>query len=139
MGVSARWSFPTQIVFGPGAVAEAGTALRERGVTKALVVTDRGVSAAGLLAPLEKALRDTVAFEVFDGVAGNPLEEHAVAGHRAYVDARADGVVGIGGGSSLDVAKVVALRVNHSRPLADYDDAKGGDRLVTEPVPPIVA
>src|SRR5262245_51266824 len=116
MGVTARWSFPTHVLFGPGAVAETGSVLGERGVKKALIVTDRGVSGAGLLAPIEKALAEAgIDVEVFDGVAGNPLEEHVVAGHRAFVDAGADGVVAVGGGSSIDVAKIVAMRVHHDR------------------------
>jgi alcohol dehydrogenase class IV len=140
MGVTASWSFPTRVLFGPGAVSEAGRELGALGVTRALCVTDRGVSGAGLLQALERALADAdVGLEVFDGVAGNPLEAQVHAGHDAYVAANADGLVAVGGGSSIDVAKIIALTVSHRRPLEDYDDAKGGERLITEPIPPIVA
>ncbi|MCA9619407.1 MAG: iron-containing alcohol dehydrogenase, partial [Myxococcales bacterium] len=135
-----RWSFPTAILFGEGAAREVGREAKARGLAKVLVVTDGGVRKAGLVDPITAALDEAgVGHAVFDGVAGNPVEAQVDAGHAAYRDAAADGLVALGGGSAMDVAKVVALRVNHDRPLADYDDAKGGDALVTGPVPPILA
>ncbi len=135
-----RWSFPTQIVFGAGAVAETGSSIVAHGGTRALVVTDAGVRSAGLVLPVERSLALAgIAAAVYDGVVGNPLEAHVTAGYEAFLAHGADCVVAIGGGSALDVAKIVALRQHHRRPLADYDDAIGGDRLVTEPVAPIVA
>jgi alcohol dehydrogenase class IV len=140
MGVTAKWEFPTLMLFGAGAVEETGHSLSRLGVKRALVVTDRGVRSAGLLEPVEAALAAAgIAQAIFDGVAGNPLEEHVVAGHAAFVEAGAEAMVAVGGGSSIDVAKVVAVRIHHHRPLADYDDAKGGDRFITGEVPPIVA
>jgi 4-hydroxybutyrate dehydrogenase len=135
-----RWSFPTQIVFGVGAVQECGAIFAKRKVERVLVVTDGGVKKAGLLDPVAAALTGAgIAFEVWDGVAGNPLEDHVEAGFAALTASKAQGIVALGGGSSMDVAKVVAMRVNHHRPLADYDEYKDGDKLITEPVPPIVA
>lgn len=140
MTTIARWSFPTEIHFGLGAVQNVGQALKERGAAKVLVVTDPGVRKAGLVDPVTASLEAVgVAAAVFDGLAGNPLERHVEDGLAAYHDAEADSLVAVGGGSAMDVAKVVAVRVNHHRPLTDYDDAKGGDALITEEVPPIVA
>lgn len=134
------WNFPTRILFGVGATSAIGDELAKRGVKKALVVTDAGIKKAGLLAPVEAALAAAgVGCVVFDGVVGNPLEEHVEAGFAALEASGAEAVVAVGGGSSMDVAKVVALRKNHRRPLGDYDEHKGGDALVTEPVPPIIA
>jgi alcohol dehydrogenase class IV len=135
-----RWSFPTHIVFGAGAARECGPILAARAVARALVVTDGGVKKAGLLTPVTAALEAAgVGYDVWDGVAGNPLEEHVEAGFAALERSGATAVVAVGGGSSMDVAKVVAMRVNHRRPLGDYDEYKGGDKLITEPVPPIIA
>ncbi|MBW2459266.1 MAG: iron-containing alcohol dehydrogenase [Deltaproteobacteria bacterium] len=134
------WSFPTQVIFGAGAAGQTGRVLAEMGLHKTLIVTDGGVCNAGLLAPVTAALEQAgVGHEVFDGVKGNPLEEQVVAGHAAYRDGSADSLVALGGGSPMDVAKVVALMVNHREPLETYDDARGGDRHITEAVPPIVA
>jgi len=132
------WGFPTRIVFGAGAVSETGSALE--GCRHALIVTDAGVKAAGLIAPVVGALGKVgIEATIFDGVKGNPKEAHVDAGFAAYREAEADCVVAVGGGSPMDAAKVIALRVNHHRPLVDYDDAHGGDRYVTDAVPPIVA
>ncbi len=138
--MTVRWAFPTQIVFGAGAVKDTGAELARLGVRRALVVTDGGVKKAGLVDPVLGSLGAAgVAAAVYDGVAGNPLEKHVDDGAAAYRAHRADGLVAVGGGSSMDVAKLVALRAEHDRPLGDYDDAKGGDALVTGAVPPIVA
>ena len=140
MSKLSRWSFPTQVVFGSGAVACCGEALQARGVKQALIVTDAGVRKAGLVEPVVVALRKAgIATAVFDGVEGNPLQRHSDAALAAYRDAGAQGLVAVGGGSAMDVAKVVALQANHSRPLADYDDAVGGGALVTGSVPAVVA
>ena len=134
------WSFPTRVMFGVGAVGAVGDELAGRGIGRALVVTDAGVRAAGLLDPVVAALEKAgVETAVFEGVEGNPLERHVEAGVEAYRSARAEAVVAVGGGSPMDAAKVIALRLHHHGPLADYDDFKGGDRLVTGTVPPIVA
>jgi 4-hydroxybutyrate dehydrogenase len=135
-----RWSFPTAIRFGAGAVATTGESLKALGIGNVLVVTDPGVRGAGLVDPVVAALEaHGIASAVFDGVAGNPLEAHVDAGAKAYADAKAEALVAVGGGSAIDVAKVVAVRANHDGPLGDYDDAKGGDALITGTVPPIVA
>lgn len=132
------WGFPTRVVFGAGAVSETGAALP--GSKHALIVTDAGVKGAGLIAPVVGSLEKAgIAHTIYDGVKGNPTEAHVDEGLTAYREAEADCVVAVGGGSPMDAAKVIAMRVNHHRPLADYDDATGGDRYVTEPVPPIIA
>jgi alcohol dehydrogenase class IV len=76
---------------------------------------------------------------VFDGVLGNPIEKNVHDGVAAYRDANADLVVALGGGSPLDVGKLVRLGVHHHRPLVEYDDASGGDRFITPNVPPMIA
>jgi 4-hydroxybutyrate dehydrogenase len=134
------WSFPTRILFGVGAAGKAGEEAKRLGGSRALIVTDKGVVRAGLVAPIEAALGAAgIEHAVFDDVLGNPVERNVHDGVRAFKDHRADVVVAIGGGSPLDVAKLVRLGVNHTRPLVDYDDATGGDRFITPDVPPMIA
>jgi 4-hydroxybutyrate dehydrogenase len=76
---------------------------------------------------------------VFDGVLGNPVEKNVHDGVAAFREAKADLVVAVGGGSPLDVGKLIRLGVHHDRPLVDYDDATGGDRFITANVPPMIA
>ncbi len=135
-----EFSFPTRIVFGKGAVREVPARLAALGVKRPLIVTDRGVVAAGLLARLTGALDAAkMPFVLFDAVDPNPSGENVERGAAAYREGGCDGVVGIGGGSPLDVAKGVRLLAAHPLPLAQYDDARDGWKLVTKPMPPMIA
>jgi alcohol dehydrogenase class IV len=110
------------------------------GGTRALVVCDPGVRKAGILAQVTKNLTEGgIASRAFDEVDPNPVEKNIERGVLAYKDFRADIVVSVGGGAPLDTGKLIALKTTHDRPLADYDDAAGGDRFITSDVPPIVA
>ncbi|TKC98355.1 iron-containing alcohol dehydrogenase [Polyangium fumosum] len=140
MGQLSIWSFPTRIVFGAGAAKQAGAEAKRLGSKHALVVTDRGVVGAGLLAPIEASLREAgIKWTVFDGVLGNPIEANVHEGVRAFRSSGADLVIAVGGGSPLDVGKLVRLGIHHHRPLAEYDDAIGGDQHITANVPPMLA
>jgi len=140
MGDLTYWSFPTRIVFGIGAAGQTGVEATRLGCKRALIVTDKGVVGAGLLEGIERSLRGAgITWSTFDDVLGNPIEKNVHDGVRAFRDAGADLVIAVGGGSPLDVGKLVRLGVNHNRPLADYDDAKGGDRYITPNVPPMLA
>jgi alcohol dehydrogenase class IV len=143
MGQLSIWSYPTRVVFGVGAVAETGNEVKRLGASRALIVTDRGVVKAGLVAPVEQALASAgIAMAVFDGVEPNPVEKNVHDGVDAYREAKADIIVAIGGGSPLDVGKIIRLKARpgvHERPLVDYDDATGGDAFITANVPPMLA
>ena len=132
-------SFPTRIVYGRGAIRELPNELKRAGASRPLIVADKGVLQAGLLrfvAPLlEQAGIETRVFSEFEP---NPTDVDALRGIEAYRAAGADSVLGLGGGASLDMAKAIALLVNHPPPLTQYDDARGGDARITGPIPPIV-
>ncbi len=133
-------SYPTRIVFGPGAIRETPKKLTMLGVKKPLVVTDAGIVKAGLLARLTTLFeKEKIPLALFDRVEPNPTEADAERGLSAYRENRCDGIVAIGGGSPLDAAKLVRLLVNHPPPLSRYDDVKDGWQHVTGPVPPMIA
>ncbi len=135
-----RFSFPTRIVFGAGAVQELGELAKQVGGTRALIVTDKGVARAGLIAPVQKALEAAdVASVVFDGVAPNPTEANVDEGIEAYRAAGCDFLIGVGGGSPLDGAKAIRLRVTHTLPLEEYDDNADGGRHIKNDMPPMLA
>jgi alcohol dehydrogenase class IV len=134
------WSFPTRVVFGDGSIETIGAEAKALDASKALVVADSGVVEAGLVTPVEKALSEEgIEAIVFDGISSNPLEKELVAATEAYGDAGADLVVAVGGGSPLDVAKLVRLMATHPGPVAQYDDAIGGDAKITGQLPPMIA
>jgi len=134
------WAFPTTIVFGNGAVQKVADAVKRLGATRALVVCDAGVVKVGIAERVRALLEQGgVAARVFDRVDPNPVEQNVFDGVEAYRAHGAGCVVSVGGGSPLDAAKLIALKVTHERPLVDYDDATGGDRFIGPNVPPLVA
>jgi alcohol dehydrogenase class IV len=133
------WSFPTTIVFGAGSVRALADHVKRIGAKRALVVCDPGVVRVGI-AERVRALLEAggVAVAVFDAVDPNPVEKNVFEGVAAYRGHKAECVVAVGGGSPLDTGKLIALKVTHERPLADYDDAVDGGQFITNAVPPIV-
>jgi alcohol dehydrogenase class IV len=128
-----QFNFPTPIKFGPGAVALLAETLREFGVTRPLIVTDRGIVS---LPPVTGPAR-ALAVQVFGGIWGNPTASQAEAGAAAYKAHGADGIVAIGGGAALDVAKCIAVLAKHPGTLLEYDAFLPNPRPIDLDVPPI--
>lgn len=134
------FSFPTAIRFGAGARAEVGAHLAQNGVRHPLVVTDRGIAPLPILTELCKGLAAAgLETSVFSEVWGNPVKSQVIAGVAAFRAGGCDGIVGLGGGAALDVAKAVALMVHHPGDLFDYEDDKPGARPIDQPIPYFVA
>jgi 4-hydroxybutyrate dehydrogenase len=132
-------SFPTRIVYGRGAIKELPNELKRAGAARPLLVADKGILQAGLLRFVTPLLEQAgIKAQIFSEFEPNPTDRDALRGIEAYRAAGADSVLGVGGGASLDMAKAVALLVNHEPPLTQYDDAKGGDARITSRVPPIL-
>ncbi|MBI1206515.1 MAG: iron-containing alcohol dehydrogenase [Azospirillum sp.] len=109
-----------RIICQAGAAAKLGTLARDLGIARAFVVTDAGLVKAGLLAPVEAALAEAgVTAAVFSEVLADPPETSVVACAAAARAAGADGVIGFGGGSSMDTAKLVALLCGRKQALPE--------------------
>jgi alcohol dehydrogenase class IV len=132
-------TYLNRVQFARGALACLAEELALAGIARPLLVTDKGVIAAGLLDRLRAALPGGMAVEVFDAVPPNPTEAAVLAAVRAYRDHGADGVLGLGGGSPLDLAKAVALLATHDGPLAQYAVIEGGLARITAKAAPVVA
>jgi alcohol dehydrogenase class IV len=115
-----RFSFPTTIHFGAGARNLVGDHLREQGLKRPLIVTDKGLAALPVLAGFRQGLGSGLEVAVFGGVYGNPTCAQVMEGAAAYKGHRADCVIGFGGGAALDVAKVVALMAVHGGHILEY-------------------
>lgn len=113
------FGFPTPIVFGAGARHQVASHLRERGIHRPLVVTDRGIAPLPILREFVASLGGLEA-TVFDGVFGNPTGAQVMAGAEAFTTHGADAVIGFGGGAALDVAKVVAVMAVHPGSILEY-------------------
>ena len=137
--MTAVWSFPTRIVFGNGERKRTGDEARALGVTRALLVTDAGVTKAGLAADIIRSLEQAgIAVQTFDGVDPNPTEANIEAGAAALSAHQADGVISLGGGSPMDAGKLIALRARCSLSFEELDDKIDGGRHVPAGLPPII-
>jgi choline dehydrogenase len=124
---------PTRIVHGAGSLARLGDIVRELGVTRPLLVTDRGISAIGLADQALERLPDAV---LFDSVYPNPDIELVGRASEVYRSEGCDGLVALGGGSSMDTAKSVGVEVTHGGSIVDYEH---GHTPLTRRIPALVA
>jgi len=129
-------NYVTKIHFGYGAVDQLRDELRSLSVRRPLVVTDEGVVSAGLV---ERAMDRISPYELFAQTPSNPTEVAARRAAEQFRESACDGIVAIGGGSPLDMAKVVALMHCHFGPLADYALIRGGLPRITDALPPVIA
>lgn len=128
--------FPTTIVFGAGAVNQLPEELARRGMQRPLLVTDSGLARTAVF---ERVKRLVAGAPVFSGVEPNPTEKNVLDGVECYRQQGCDGIVGVGGGSPLDAAKAIRLKVTHELPLAEYDDLIDGGNKIGSNLPPYIA
>lgn len=136
MNTVVQFNFPTVIRFGKGAIAELPAHLSGEGLKKPLVVTDPLVAGLPFFQDILSGLRSAgLTVSVYHDMHKNPVKSDVLSGKAAYAKDGCDCIVGVGGGVALDVARAIALAINHHRDLFDYDDLIGGDKYVTEEVP----
>ena len=134
----ARILYLTQIELDAGAVRCLPDECQRVGMQKPLVVTDAGVRAAGVLGQALAAL-GALPHAVFDGTPSNPTEAAVRAAVQAYKSHGCDGLIAVGGGSSIDLAKGVAILATHPGPLKTYATIEGGSLKITDAVAPLIA
>ncbi|WP_371154192.1 iron-containing alcohol dehydrogenase [Jannaschia sp. 2305UL9-9] len=141
MSLTANWSYPTAIRFGAGRISEIADACKAAGMQKPLLITDRGLANMDITSKTLDLLEAAgLGRAIFSDVDPNPNEKNAAAGVRAFKDGDHDGVVAFGGGSGLDLGKLVAFQAGQTRPLWDFEDI--GDwwtRADSDAIAPIVA
>ena len=136
-----KWNYPTTVRFGAGRIKELPDALAFAGIKRPLFVTDPGLaklpSTAAALKVLDAA---KVRYGVFTDVKPNPVEANLTAGVAAFKKGKHDGVIAFGGGSALDLGKLIAFQAGQTRPVWDFEDV--GDwwtRADSDAIAPIVA
>jgi 4-hydroxybutyrate dehydrogenase len=130
--------YVTNILIEDGALAQLAAECTRVGITRPLIVTDAGVRAAGLL-DLALAALPGWPVAVFDQTPGNPNEAAVRAAVEAYRAGGCDGLIALGGGSSIDCAKGLAIAATHEGPLKTYATIEGGSPKITTAVPPLIA
>lgn len=141
MTATVNWSYPTAIRFGAGRISELAEACKANGIKRPLLVTDRGLSNLPITQQALDVLDSAgLGRAMFHDVDPNPNEINLAAGVAAYRDGGHDGVVAFGGGSGLDLGKLVAFMAGQSRPVWDFEDI--GDwwsRANADAIAPIIA
>ncbi|MEL0000477.1 MAG: iron-containing alcohol dehydrogenase [Acidimicrobiaceae bacterium] len=137
----ATWSYPTAIRSGSGRVSETGEACFDAGITNPLIVTDPGLVDLSPVAAVRAAVADAgLGSAVFSDLRPNPVGRDIDAGVAAFRAGGHDGVIAVGGGSALDVGKVIAFHAGQTRPLWDFEDI--GDwwtRADPDSIAPVIA
>lgn len=137
-GIS-RFSFPTNVVFGPGAIKELPGVFKELKIEKPFIVTDPGFSKTdsfkSILAVLDS--KKTL-YSIYTDVHPNPHDTDVEKGADEYRKDGCDGIIAVGGGSPMDTAKAIAVLAGQGGLVADYDAQKSDCRPIKGPLPPIV-
>ncbi|WP_114214737.1 iron-containing alcohol dehydrogenase [Ochrobactrum sp. 3-3] len=139
--LTAKWNFPTTVLFGPGRIKELPAVLKAAGIQNPLFVTDPGLAKLPVVASTLTILNEgSVKHAVFSDVKPNPVESNLYAGVKVFKDGGHDGVIAFGGGSALDLGKLIAFQAGQSRPVWDFEDI--GDwwtRADSAAIAPIIA
>ncbi len=123
MAPTGNWSYPTAIRFGAGRISEIAEACLAAGITKPLLVTDRGLADMEITTKTLNLVEQAgLGRAMFSDVDPNPNEKNVEEGLKVYREGGFDGVIAFGGGSGLDLAKTLAFMAGQSRPLWDFED-----------------
>jgi len=136
-----NWSYPTQIKFGAGRIREISEACKQANIKNPLLVTDKGLSSLPITSKTLNLLKEAGLGEAFfSAVDPNPNEKNLTAGITAFIEGNHDGVIAFGGGSGLDLGKLIAFMVGQDRPVWDFEDVSDWwTRAKSDAIFPIVA
>jgi len=141
MSLTANWNYPTPIRFGAGRIKEVADTCATAGIKRPLLVTDRGLADL----PITQATLDLLdeaglGRAMFAEVDPNPSDTNLAAGVKVYNEGDHDGVIAFGGGSGLDLGKVIAFQAKQIRPVWDFEDIDDWwTRADSEAIAPIIA
>lgn len=137
MGLSTySFKLPTRIEFGEGVIKTVGKEAKAFGATKVMLVADAGVIKAGLTKAVEDALtQENIDFIVYDKIVPNPRDIHCTEGYEIAKRSHVDFLVAVGGGSSMDTAKVIGTLLTHGKTVQDWC----GFQLLEREITPLIA
>jgi alcohol dehydrogenase class IV len=121
--MNANWNYPTRVWFGAGRVTELPAACRALGVKRPLVITDRGLATAGITHDVLQILAaNGLGSALCSEAQPNPVLDNLLAAVNVFRSGAHDGVIAFGGGSGLDLGKLVAFMAGQTRPVWDFED-----------------
>ena len=141
MTFQSNWSYPTTVKFGPGRIKELGEACLSLGIRNPLLVTDKVLAQLDITQNALDILKSSgFAGAIFSDVDPNPNELNLELGLNVFRNGNHDGVIAFGGGSGIDLGKMVAFMAGQKRPVWDFEDISDWwTRADTEAISPIIA
>ena len=116
MSVIANWSYPTSIRFGAGRIVEIADACKTIAIKKPLLVTDKGLAKLDITHKTLNILNKAgLGSSIFSEVDSNPTEINAAAGIKIFQEGKHDGIIAFGGGSGIDLGKLVAFMIGQKQ------------------------
>ena len=123
MTLIGNWSYPTQIKFGAGRIREIADACNQANIKRPLLITDKGLSNLPITSRTLQLMKEAgLGGALFSNVDPNPNEKNLNSGINAFKEGNHDGVIAFGGGSGLDLGKLVAFMVGQDRSVWDFED-----------------
>lgn len=133
------YHFPTEILSGHKSIHHLPKFMKELNILNPLIVTDKVVAKLSLMENLNKIISSEKKSQmVFSEIWGNPTKSQVLNGVRSYKENQSDGIIAVGGGAAIDVAKAIAILVNHEGDLFEYEDKPGAKPIVNK-IPPIIS
>ncbi|MFZ5945710.1 MAG: iron-containing alcohol dehydrogenase [Bacillota bacterium] len=130
------FSVPTKIIFGIGTIDKIAEEIMELKIAKPLIVTDQGIVSSGLLEILEGILKgNNINYEIFSQVKSNPTSQTITKGTHKYLNSLCNGLIALGGGSTIDAAKAIGIQARHNKPVCYFS----GINKVEKETPPLIA
>ena len=134
------WTFPVPIAYGPGRLKEIAAMCSEAGMSKPLIITDRGSRDLPFIADIGQYLQaDSMSSNVYANISPNPRDDEIAAGCEAYRQSGHDGIIAIGGGSGMDGGKAICLVATNDIDLWDFEFEKTPPEMAAHPpFPPLI-
>lgn len=124
-----------EVIFGSGSIGQVGESCNRLGAQNVFIVTDPGIIAAGWIEPvIDSCKKAGLSYTIFSQITTNPKDYEVEQGVKQYIESECDAIVGVGGGSAIDVAKAVAIVATNGGKIHDYE---GVDKI-NRPLPPMV-
>lgn len=135
-----KFSFPTTIYFGAGALNSLPDYIQDLKIQKPLIVTDPGMLNTDVFPKIEKIIKDAgIQYSIFSKVNPNPLDSDISRAVEVFQQAGCNGLIGLGGGSALDASKMVQVIAAHGGMVNDYDISTEGNQNIKGPLVPMIA
>jgi len=138
--ITINYFFQQVIQFGIGSIINLGAQAKRMDANKTLIVTDKGIVQAGILAKATSSLdSERIDYVIFDGVQPNPTDKNVYDGISVYRDSNCDLVIGLGGGSAMDAAKGMRVMVSHEGEIEEFYSDAGGIAKITPDMPALIS